>query len=342
MNRHILLSAVAFAVLVSCSQGNRKENCTGCPMPLYDTLRDASGNILTCNFESDGNPIIRDVHTADPAVYVEDGTLWLFAGKDDAGNQTGYSMHEWALYSTRDMKHWTGYPSPMNIDAFAWADSKAAWAGHVVKRNGRYYWYISTNWCGIGVAVSNNITGPYTDALGRPLLTNEDCYESSHAWACIDPAIFIDDDGTPYIFWGNRECYYARLKDNMTEIDGEVRRIDVPEFTEAAWVHKYAGKYYLTYASGWPEKIAYAVSDNIGGPYEGRGVISEIAGNSNTTHPAIVEFRGEWIFFSHNGGLPDGTSYSRSVIAEPMHYDASGNMMPIPPTAAGASALFSE
>lgn len=305
-----------------------------------ERLQNKWGHVLKHDFVSDGNPIIRDKHTADPAVMVEGDTLWLFAGHDMEGGQRGYVMKDWLLYSTTDMKHWTEYPSPLHIDDFKWAKSKQAYAGHVAKRNGKYYWYVSTNWCGIGVAVSDNITGPYKDAIGKPLLTNEDCFASKHNWACIDPAIFTDDDGTPYIIWGNRECYYAKLKDNMTEIDGEVHRIDVPNFTEAPWVHKHNGKYYLTYASEWPEKIAYAMSDNIGGPYTPMGIISEIAGNSNTTHPAIVQFKGQWLFFSHNGGLPDGTSYSRSVIAEPMGYDNDGRINPILATAKGAAGIF--
>ncbi len=298
------------------------------------------GYVLTHEFESSGNPIIRDKHTADPAVLVEGDTLWLFAGHDMEGNQMGYIMKDWLLYSTSDMKHWTEHPSPLHIDEFRWASSKQAYAGHVAKgKDGKYYWYISTNWCGIGVAVADKITGPYKDALGKPLLTKEDCFASRHSWCVIDPAILIDDDGTPYIIWGNGQCYYAKLKDNMIEIDGDIHQIDVPRFTEAPWVHKYNGKYYLTYASEWPEKIAYAVADHIGGPYTPMGIISEIAGNSNTTHPAIVNFRGQWIFFSHNGGLPDGTSYSRSIIAEPMFYDPDGSIKSIPPTTSGVSPL---
>lgn len=300
-----------------------------------DRLQQKWGYVLTHDFVAEGNPIIRDKHTADPAVLVEGDTLWLFAGHDEHGGQTNYVMRDWLLYSTTDMKHWREYPSPLRIEEFKWASSKQAYAGHVVKRNGKYYWYVSTNWCGIGVAVSDKITGPYKDALGKPMLTNHDCYASTHSWACIDPAILIDDDNTPYIIWGNRHCYYAKLKDNMTEIDGEVHQIELPDFTEAPWVHKYQGRYYLTYASGWPEKIAYAVADHIGGPYKPMGVISEIAGNSNTTHPAIVEFQNRWLFFSHNGALEDGTSYSRSVIAEPLHYDAEGHILNIPPTAKG-------
>ncbi len=298
------------------------------------------GYVLKHEFESNGNPIIRDKHTADPAVLVENDTLWLFAGHDAAGNQTDYVMKDWLLYSTTDMKHWTEYPSPLRIDDFKWANSHQAYAGQVAKgKDGRYYWYVSTNWCGIGVAVSDKITGPYKDALGKPLLTNTDCFASKHSWACIDPTILIDSDGTPYIIWGNRECYYAKLKDNMIEIDGEIHRIDVPNFTEGPWIHKFNGKYYLTYASEWPEKIAYAVADHIGGPYTFMGIISEIAGNSNTTHPSIVNFKDQWLFFSHNGGLPDGGSYSRSIIAEPMSYDKDGKINFIPSTAKGASSL---
>ena len=308
-----------------------------------EVLQQKWGYVLKHEFESTGNPIIRDKHTADPAVLVENDTLWLFAGHDAAGNQSGYVMKDWLLYSTTDMKHWTEYPSPLRIDDFRWADSKQAYAGHVAKgKDGRYYWYVSTNWCGIGVAVADKITGPYRDALGKPLLTNKDCFASKHSWACIDPAILIDDDGTAYIIWGNRECYCAKLKDNMTETDGEIRRIDVPDFTEAPWMHKHNGKYYLTYASGWPEKIAYAVSDNIFGPYTPMGVISEIAGNSNTTHPAIVRFKDQWLFFSHNGGLSDGGSYSRSVIAEPMSDGRDGHINFIPATPQGATPYHHE
>jgi beta-xylosidase len=305
-----------------------------------ERLQQKWGYVLTHKFESNGNPIIRDKHTADPAVLVEGDTLWLFAGHDARGNQNNYVMKDWLLYSTTDMRHWTEHPSPLRIDDFKWAVSHQAYAGQVARgKDGRYYWYVSTNWCGIGVAVSDKITGPYKDALGKPLLTNEDCFASNHNWACIDPAILIDDDGTPYIIWGNRHCYYAKLKDNMIEIDGDVHQIDLPRFTEAPWIHKYNGKYYLSYASEWPEKIAYAVADHIGGPYTPMGIISEIAGNSNTTHPAIVQFKGQWLFFSHNGGLHDGGSFSRSIISEPMRYDAQGHILPIPATAEGVGLI---
>ena len=236
------------------------------------------------------------------------------------------------------MKTFTEHPVPLKITDFTWATSGDAFAGHVAERNGKYYWYISTNWTGIGVAVADRPQGPYKDALGKPLLTNKDCYDSSHSWACIDPAIFTDDDGTAWIFWGNRECYYAKLKDNMIEIDGEIRKIDFPgfSFTEAPWVHKYNGKYYLTYATEFPEKIAYAMADNIQGPWEYKGILNEIAGNSNTNHQGIVEFKGQWYFLYHNGGInTDGGSYSRSVCIDKMYYNADGTIRKIEMTTKG-------
>lgn len=289
-------------------------------------------------FTSKGNPVIRHKFTADPAAMVVGDTLWLFTGHDEPGNKPGYHMNDWLVFSTPDLTHWTEYPTPLKVSDFVWAPPENAFAGHVAYKDGKYFWFVSTNWGGIGVAVADSITGPYKDALGKQLLTNEDCFDSTHSWACIDPAVFIDDDGTPYILWGNKQCYIARLKPNMIEIDGEVKRIHLGEdhpFTEAPWLWKYNGRYYLAYASEWPEKIAYAIADDIYGPYKPMGVISEIAGNSNTTHPAIVKFRNQWLFISHNGGLDGGGSGSRSVIIEPMEYNPDGTIRKIHPSSEG-------
>src|SRR5690606_16951504 len=107
-------------------------------------------------------------------------------------------------------------------------------------------------------------------------------------------------------------------------------------FTEAPWVHKYQGKYYLTYATEFPEKIAYAMADNIQGPYEYKGILNEIAGNSNTNHQSIVKFKGQWYFIYHNGGInTDGGSYSRSVCIDRMEYNEDGTIKKIVMTTEG-------
>ncbi|UOB17964.1 family 43 glycosylhydrolase [Abyssalbus ytuae] len=284
------------------------------------------------HFKATGNPIITHKYTADPAAIVKNDTLWLYTGHDFKGGQRGYKMKDWCLFSTTDMQNWIEYPVPLKITDFTWATSGDAYAGHVQEWKGKYYWYISTNSTGIGVAIADNPKGPFKDALGKPLLTNNDCFASTHSWACIDPAIFVDDDGQPWIFWGNRQCYYARLKDNMIEIDGDIKQMNFEgfEFTEAPWVHKYKNKYYLTYATGFPEKIAYAMADNIEGPYEYKGILNEIAGNSNTNHQAIVDFKGKSYFIYHNGAIQtDGGSYSRSVCIDKLEYNRNGAIKPI-------------
>ena len=242
-----------------------------------ERLQKQWGYVMEHEYTAKGNPLFTHMHTADPAALVENDTLWLFTGVDEPGQHGTYVMRKWAVFSTTDLRHWTQYPTPLYVTDFKWAKSKQAYAGHVVERGGKYYWYVSTNWCGIGVAVADKITGPYKDALGKPLLTNDDCFASTHSWACIDPAVYIDDDSTAYLIWGNRECYIAKLKDNMTEIvPGSIKQIDLGTdhpFTEAPWVHKYNGKYYLTYASEWPEKIAYAMADSMEGPWKPMGEI---------------------------------------------------------------------
>jgi Beta-xylosidase len=305
----------------------------------------ASGELLApiavddrYHFTSKGNPIIKHHYTADPAAMVKGDTLWLYAGHDFAGGQQGYKMKDWLIYSTTDLKNWTEYPVSLKISDFAWAKSGDAFAGHVIERNGKYYWYISSNWSGIGVAVSDRPEGPFKDALGKPLLTNKDCFASTHSWACIDPAVFIDDDGQAWIFWGNRECYYAKLKENMIEIEGEIKRMEFDglAFTEAPWVHKYNGKYYLSYATEFPEKIAYAMADKIEGPYVYKGILNEIAGNSNTNHQAILPFKNQWYFIYHNGGInPDGGSFSRSICIDSLKYRPDGAIHKIEMTTEG-------
>lgn len=293
------------------------------------------------DFVNRGNPLITHKHTADPAIMVLGDTLWMFTGFDEPGNKEGYHMPNWCVFSTTDMINWTEYPIPIHADDFKWNDAHVSYAGHPIKGlDGKYYFYSSTNWCGIGVAVSNRPEGPYKDALGKPLLTNDDCEGATHSWVCIDPVVFIDEDRQPYIFWGNKQCYYAKLKKNMIEIDGEIRPVNLQDFTEAPYIHKHNGKYYLTYAAQWPEKIAYAMSDSISGPWEYMGIISEVAGNSNTTHPAIANFKGKDYFFSHIGGLGGGSG-SRSVIIEPLEYNADGTINKIAPSSGGVSTLYS-
>jgi len=296
----------------------------------------------TYKFQSQGNPVITHKFTPDPAALVIGDTLWLFTGHDEGRRNQGFTLKDWCVFSTTDLVHWTEYPTPLKVADFSWDKTGRAYAAQAIKRNDKYYWYISTDGSGIGVAVADRPEGPYKDAIGKPLLTNADCFASSHFWTCIDPSVIIDDDGQAWIFWGNGVCYYAKLKENMVEIEGEVKKIDFEglNFTEAPWIHKRNGKYYLSYAEGFPERIAYAMADHIEGPYQYKGILNEIAGNSDTNHQSIVEFKGQWYFIYHNGSQqPDGSGSSRSVCIDHLFYNPDGAIKRIVMTTEGVPAI---
>ncbi|KAK1701601.1 hypothetical protein CaCOL14_008050 [Colletotrichum acutatum] len=178
-------------------------------------------SVLLCHFgtvQAD-NPIVQTSYTADPAPLIVEDRVYLFTGHDEDGS-TNFDMREWLLFSSADMVNWQHHGSPMNISTFSWASANA-WAGQVIGRNGKYYFYVPvTNRDGlmsIGVGVSDSVTGPFVDAIGGPLLANGQ----------IDPTVFIDDDGQAYLFWGNPNLWYVKLNEDMISYSGEITKVEL-------------------------------------------------------------------------------------------------------------------
>ncbi len=294
--------------------------------------------------ENFNNPIVTDKYTADPAAIVHEGTVYLYAGHDEAADDFNfYDLNEWLVYSSEDMVNWKEHPVPLKASDFKWAKGDA-WAAEVIERDGKFYWYVTVEHNdehpgkGIGVAVSDSPTGPFKDAIGKALITNDMTTEYTDiTWDDIDPTVFIDDDGQAYLYWGNTVCYWAKLKDNMIELDGEIHAItDLPKFTEAPYIHKKGDWYYLSYAYDFPEKTAYAMSKSIEGPWEYKGILNEVAGNSNTNHQAIIEFEGMDYFIYHNGTIPTkGGSFRRSVCIDQLFYSSDKTLKRVQMTSEG-------
>ncbi len=312
------------------------------PLPVVALL-------LAAPFLRADNPIITDVLTADPAAMVYNGTVYLYTGHDEAPEKhLGYVMNDWLCFSSTDMVHWTPHGSPLSLKDFTWAKSDA-WAGQVIPRNGKFYWYVpmshaSIHGFSIGVGVSDSPTGPFHDAIGSALLTSNMTPNPKNAagqtvtWDDIDPTVFIDDDGQAYLMWGNTKCYWIKLKPDMTETDGPIHTVDnLPHYTEAPWLHKHNGLYYLSYAYGFPEKTAYATAPAVTGPWTYRGIINELAGNCNTNHQAIIEFKGRSYFIYHNGGTPAGGSFRRSVCVDYLNYNPDGTIQRVIQTSEGVA-----
>jgi beta-xylosidase len=291
-----------------------------------------------------GNPVITDKYTADPAAMVYRNTVYLYTGHDEApARQERYMMNEWLVYSSLNMTDWTEHPVPLKAKDFAWAKGDA-WASQVIERKGKFYWYVAVEHGtikgkAIGVAVADNPLGPFKDAKGAAIITNDMTTDTKISWDDIDPTVIIDDDGQAYLFWGNTQCYYIKLKENMIDQDGPIQKVNLPNFTEAPWIHKRNGWYYLSYAYQFPEKIAYAMSRKVTGPWAFKGILNEVAGNSNTNHQAIIDFKGKSYFIYHNGSIPnDGGSFRRSVCIDQLHYNADGTMKRVIMTTEGLKA----
>lgn len=307
--------------------------------------------IFASSFTCADNPIFPDILTADPAAMVYKDKVYLYTGHDEAkDNKVFYDMKKWLAFSSSDMVNWKRHGSPLSVKDFTWAKSDA-WAAHTIEKDGKFYWYVTVrhatiNGFAIGVAVADSPTGPFKDARGSALVTNDMTTNTPIDWDDLDPAAFIDDDGQAYLFWGNTKAYYAKLKDSMIELDGPIKEIeDLPEFTEAAYVHKHGKYYYLSYATGFPEKTAYAMSKSIHGPWEYKGILNELAGNSNTNHQSIIEFKGRSFFIYHNGATRIiegdqhlfGGSFRRSVCIDELFYNKDGTIKRIVMTSEGIS-----
>src|SRR5664279_1270798 len=284
------------------------------------------------------NPIVQTYYTADPAPMVYGDRLYVHTTHDeDVTVSNFFTMNDWRVYSTTDMVNWTDHGSPLSYKNFTWGKGDA-WAGQCTPRNGKFYFYVPmNNCCGtkIGVAVSDSPIGPFKDALGKELLSGG---------GYIDPTVFIDADGQAYLYWGNPKLYYVKLNENMTSFSGSATEVQLTTagfgkrtntdrataYEEGPWFYKRDSLYYMIYpADGTPEKISYSTSSGPTGPWTYRGDIMAKqtgAGASFTNHPGIVEFKGKSYFFYHNGALPEGGGYKRSVCIEEFTYGADGSI----------------
>ncbi|KAH0425429.1 glycoside hydrolase family 43 [Colletotrichum camelliae] len=311
------------------------------PFLLISTLLSTIGRVQA------DNPIVQTQYTADPAPLVVGDRVYLFTGHDE-DNSTNFDMREWLLFSSIDMVNWQHHGSPMNVATFAWAEANA-WAGQAIERNGKFYFYVPTTAVNgnmsIGVGVSDTVTGPYVDAIGAPLLSNGQ----------IDPTVYIDDDGQAYMYWGNPDLLYVKLNEDMISYSGEITKVDLTTegfgaregnpsrattFEEAPWVYKRGDLYYMIFAAVCcPEDIRYSTGPTITGPWTYQGQIMPTEGGSFTNHPGIIDFAGKSYFFYHNGALPGGGGFTRSVAVESFEYNADGTIPQLKMTTEGPAQI---
>ena len=292
-----------------------------------------------------GNPILTDVFTADPAPLVDGDTVYLYTTHDEAPPRQWLVMNDWLCYSSKDMKTWTPHGPVASKDTFEWG-THDAWAAQTIKKDGKYWLYVTL--CGkgqysgraIGVAVSDKPEGPFKDAIGKPLVWDS-MTPGPVGWDDMDPSVFIDDDGTPWLAWGHTMLYLAKLKPNMIELDGEIRMMRLPNYTEGPWLFKKDGTYYMIYVShilnGFHEMASYATAKTLDGPWTPHGIMCRDTKNSDCIHPGVAEFKGNWYFFYLNGALTlangeKGDAQHRSVCMDYMYFNPDGTIQMIEQT----------
>ncbi|KDN54372.1 glycoside hydrolase family 43 protein [Flavobacterium seoulense] len=293
---------------------------------------------LNCIIGIAQNPIIQTNYTADPAPMVYNGKVYLYTSHDE-DNSTWFTMNDWRLYTTEDMVNWTDHGAVLSYKEFDWAKMNA-WAPQCIERKGKFYMYVPITdrqgKNGIGVAVADSPYGPFIDPLGKPLISNSS--------ADIDPTVFIDDDDQAYLTWGNPGCYYVKLNEDMISTEGEIkqvpntveafgkRSVDDPKrpttYEEGPWLYKRKDLYYLLFAAGpISEHIGYSTSKSPTGPWKYQGVVMPTQGASFTNHPALIDFKGKSYFFYHNGALPGGGGFNRSVCVEEVKFNKDGTIV---------------
>lgn len=279
------------------------------------------------------NPFITHLYTADPSAHVwADGRLYVYASHDMDPPRGCDLMDKYHIFSTDDMVTWVDHGEILSAAEVPWGRPEGGfmWAPDCAYRNGTYYYYFphpsesrwNDSWK-IGVATSKEPAANFK--VSKKYIKNVPPH--------IDPCVFVDDDGQAYLYvGGSAKCYGGKLKKNMVELDGEMVRMEgLYDFHEGTWVHKYNGKYYLSYPDNYIDenhvqynRMHYAMSDSPLGPWEYKGIFLDKT-DCDTMHGSIVEFKGQWYVFYH-GCQISKMGNLRSICVDKLYYNEDGTI----------------
>jgi len=330
------------------------------------------------------NPILPpQFHIPDPEAHaMPDGRLYVYGSWDRFDDET-YCSREYRVFSTADMAKWTDHgisfqssqvpwllednktsyrkvdfdwsnPTPLQkkiIEKYLDKSSSATpadndkatnlsndllYAPDAIHKNGKYFLFFCAQDDSEGVAVADTPFGPFL-------------HPKRLKCGGIDPAVFIDDDGQAYFFWGQFRASGAKLTESMDELveTSIVNRIITEEdhwFHEGSSVRKRNGIYYYVYCCikrGKATSLGYATSPNPLGPYVHKGIIIDNDGCDPQTwnnHGSIEQFNGQWYVFYHRSSR-NGKN-RRRLCVEPIFFDDDGTIPEVPMTSQGAGKPF--
>lgn len=158
-------------------------------------------DFIELNQKAISQPLIKHLYTADPSAHVFNGKIYIYPSHDiDAGD----AFDDLGSHFAMEDYHVIAMDSPdgeavdcglaLHVADVPWAN-KQMWAPDAAEKNGTYYLYFPAKdhdgIFRIGVATSQSPTGPFvpqTEAIKESF--------------SIDPAVFKDEDGHCYMYFG--------------------------------------------------------------------------------------------------------------------------------------------
>ncbi len=317
-----------------------------------------------------GNPILPGWY-ADPEGIIFNNEYWIYPTYSDDYQQpdrsTEFSKQQLEAqkntinkqyliqtfinaFSSKDLVTWTKHPHVLDIKNVKWA-AYSIWAPAIINANNKYYLFFSANDIqsdaengGIGVAVADSPAGPFVDAIGKPLIN-----EFHNGAQPIDQAVFVDDDGQIYMYYGGwRHCNVVKLSKDLLSLesfaDGErFKEITPANYVEGPFVFKRKNKYYLMWSEGgWtgPDySVAYAMGDSPLGPFNRIGKIlqqdSTIATGAGHHSVITIPNTDEHYIVYHRRPLNTQNAHHRETCIDLMTFDEKGYINPVKMTNTG-------
>lgn len=316
-------------------------------------------------------PLVTHIYTADPSAHVFENRIYIYPSHDldhegetnDNGDQ--YKMEDYHVLSLSD------FDSPvfdhgevLHVRDVAWA-SRQMWAPDAAYKDGQYYLFFPARdhdgIFRIGVATSQSPAGPFkaeesymegTFSIDPAVFIDDD--EQAYMvfgglWGGQlekwQTGHFVEDAEGPLPDKPALGPRIAKLSEDMLTLNSPAHEIVILDeagnpltagdeerrYFEGPWIHKYEGKYYLSYSTGTTHKLVYAIGDRPEGPYTFQGtLLPPVLGW--TTHHSIVEFRGSWYLFYHDCSLSGGVDYKRCIKYAELTYRSDGTLHTVNPT----------
>ena len=327
-------------------------------------------NFETINETAISQPLVTHMYTADPSAHVFNGKIYIYPSHDiDAGipfNDNGdhFGMEDYHVFSMDNIESEViDNGLALHVKDVPWAE-KQMWAPDAACKNGKYYLYFPAKRADgifqIGVAISNSPTGPF--------IPEPEAIKGSYT---IDPAVFEDQDGKFYLYfggiWGGQLQKYRNNKfseeneepNNNEPALGPIVALltdDMKQFDEAPREIKILDKNGDVLLSGNNEQRFFE------GPwmhkYNGKYYFSYSTGDTHficyaigdnpygpfiyqgrilnpvigwTSHHSICEVEGKWYLFYHDSSLSKGVTHLRSIKVTEITYNEDGSINTIDP-----------